>query len=398
MFPMFPIRAGVSILLSLVLTAELSDRAYADSSQFIQQQAFSTPGGPFSVALSGDGRTALVGAFVGSSTGVAYVFNKKGNIWTEQILTASDGFNGLYFGYSVALSNDGRTALIGAYGKNNFAGAVYVFTYRDNTWTQQQELIASDAVAGDIFGWAVALSSDGRTALISAVFKNGSTGAAYIFTYGQNTWTQQQELVASDGGPGDNFGVSLAVNNDGHLALVGATGKNSSGAAYVFKYGPKSYTQQQELTAFDGGIYNAFGGAVALSNDGRTALIGAANKNGNGTGVAYVFRSDHNVYMLQQELVALDSAAFDAFGSSVALSNDGHTAIVGAWGKNIAAGVVYVYSYDRNSYVQRQELGASDATHGGQFGYSLSLDNDGHTAFIGSNFDSGGSVYIFAEH
>jgi hypothetical protein len=391
---------GVSILLSLVLTAGLSGGAHANSSQFVQQQAFRTPGGGsgLKVVLSGDGHTALVGAISGTSTGVAYVFTKQGAAWTEQTLAPSDGTNTLFFGVSVALSNDGRTALVGAYGKNDFAGAVYVFTYAHNSWRQQQELVALDGAANDFFGLSVALSDDGHTALIGVPLKNGSKGAAYIFTCKHNTWTQQQELVALDGAAGDGFGGSVALANKGHVALIGASDKNdNTGAAYVFKRDHSIYTQQQELTAFDGAANNAFGASVALSNDGHTALIGAFGHN-SFVGAAYVFNYDDNAWTQQQELVALDGATYDSFGDSVALSNDGHVALIGAFGKNIYAGAAYVFAYDHNTYSQRQELVASDGTHGGQFGFSLSLENDGRTAFIGANFDSGGSAYIFEEH
>ena len=385
-----------SMLLGLILIGDFASGAYAEGFQFVQRQEFTAPVAN-SVAVSGDGNTALVGAIQGTSTGVAYVFIKNGKVWVEQPLSPSDGDDTTFFGISVALSRDGHTALIGAYGKNNFAGAVYVFTYDGNTWVQQQELAALDAAAGDTFGWTVALSDDGHTALIGAVNKNDSAGTAYIFRYSHNTWTQRQELVASDGAAGDNFGGAVALNGDGHVALIGADGKsNGMGAAYVFRGDAKTYTQQQKLTAFDGADYNGFGIAVALSNDGHTALIGAPNKNNMGTGAGYVFRANHNTYTLQQELMAFDGATNDYFGGSVALSEDGHIALVGAFLKNIGAGTVYVFAYEHNTYSQQQELVASDAAHGAHFAYSLSLDNDAHTAFIGANFP--GSAYIFQGH
>ena len=40
------------------------------------------------------------------------------------------------------------------------AGAVYVFRFDGSTWVQEQKLVASDAEAGDIFGWSVGVSGD----------------------------------------------------------------------------------------------------------------------------------------------------------------------------------------------------------------------------------------------
>ena len=129
------------------------------------------------------------------------MFSRSGAAWTQQQeLTASDAAANDKFGYSVGLSSDGNTALVGAYDKNSHQGAAYVFTRSGAAWTQQQELTASDAANGDFFGWSVGLSSDGNTALVGAYNKNCQQGAAYVFTRAGEAWTQQQELTASDAG------------------------------------------------------------------------------------------------------------------------------------------------------------------------------------------------------
>ena len=107
-----------------------------------------------------------------------------------------------------------------------------------------------------------------------------------------DSWIEQRELTASDGARNDVFGYSVAVS--AQTAIVGAAGKtignhSGQGAAYVFTCSgtPCTWTQQQELTASDGAAYDRFGGSVALSGDGSTALVGAGGKN-SGTGAAYV--------------------------------------------------------------------------------------------------------------
>ncbi len=135
-------------------------------------------------------------------------------LWlTQAELLASDRAANDIFGTSAALSGD--TALIGAYGRNGYTGAAYVFVRSGGSWSQQQELLASDGASGDMFGSSVALSVD--TALVGA---EGHTGAAYVFVRSGSSWTQQQKLVASDGASGDMFGISVALSGD--TALVGA--------------------------------------------------------------------------------------------------------------------------------------------------------------------------------
>ena len=175
-------------------------------------------------------------------------------------LTASDGAAGDQFGFSIALSGDGKTAVVGAYGHavnrnkklgNVYQGAAYVFTNSGGNWSQQAELSASDGAAGDWFGDSVALSGDGNTAVLGAsghaVNGNQIQGAAYVFTNSAGSWSQQQELTASDGAGGDLFGNSVTLSSDGNTALAGApyhtvNGNANQGAAYTFVNSPNPTT------------------------------------------------------------------------------------------------------------------------------------------------------------
>ena len=290
---------------------------------FVQQAELTASDGAagdqfgFSIALSGDGNTAVVGAFGHTVNGnvyqgAAYVFTNSGGNWSQQAeLSASDGAAGDWFGDSVALSGDGNTAVLGASGHavngNQIQGAAYVFTNSAGSWSQQAELTASDGVYDDEFGISVALSSDGNTALVGALFHtvNGNTnyqGAAYVFTNSAGSWSQQQELTASDGAGGDLFGNSVTLSSEGNTALVGAyahtvNGNRYQGAGYVFTNSAGSWSQQQELTASDGAESDYFGNSVTLSSDGNTALAGAPYHTVNGNanqGAAYTFVNSPN--------------------------------------------------------------------------------------------------------
>jgi hypothetical protein len=353
-----------------------------------------------SVALSGDGGTALVGADgKNASTGAAYVFVRNGTTWTQQAeLTAGDAAQRDYFGFSTALSQDGSTALVGAFEKNASIGAAYVFVRSGTTWTQQAELTAGDATLGNRFGSAAALAGDGSTALVGAGSKNTGTGAAYVFVRSGTTWTQQAELTAGDAAQHDYFGFSAALSRDGGTALVGAEDKNtSSGAAYVFVLSGTTWTQQAELTAGDAAQGDTFGSAVALAGNGRTALVGALGKNSY-TGAAYVFARGGTTWTQQAELTAGDAAPDDWFGSAAALSQDGSTALAGAWVKNSFTGAAYVFVLSGTSWTQQAELTAGDAAQGDHFGVSAALSRDGRTALVGADGKnaSTGAAYVYA--
>ncbi len=383
---------------------------------FLQQQKLTPSDGAAgeyfgdSVALSSDGNTALVGAnykTVGSNQGqgAAYVFVRSGGTWSrQQELTASDGASEDWFGASVALSGDGNTALVGAPGAVdwNRTGAAYVFTRSGGSWTQQQELTPSDSAASDYFGFSVALSGNGNTALVGAFNENiGSNlfqGSAYVFTSVGGNWTQQQELAASDAAAGDYFGYSVALSSDGSTALVGAQyhavkSNILQGAAYVFTNSGGSWNQQAELTASDGVAYGVFGTAVALSSNGNTALVGAAPLSNLDTGpvygAAYVFTQANGSWSQQAELSDPDkmpAQGSDGFGMALTLSGDGNTALVGApEGGGPLGAAAYVFTNSGGSWSQQQRLGAFDVVPGNNyFGQSVALSSDGNTVLVGA--------------
>ena len=312
--------------------------------------------------------------------------------WTEQQeLTAADGAMGDQFGNSVSVSGD--TAVIGAADKNAYQGAAYVFVQSGGIWSQQQELIASDGTGNDAFGSSVSVSGD--TAVIGASGKNTGQGAVYVFVRSGGVWTQQQELTASDGAPRDNFGWSVSLS--GNTAVIGASGKSESvGAAYVFALTGGVWRQKQKLSASDGAVGDKFGCSVSLGGD--TALVGAAGKNSS-KGAAYVFVESGTAWTQRQELTASDGAAGDWFGGSVSLS--GNTALIGAWAKTVDSqaqqGAAYVFTQGSGVWSQQRELTASDAAAGDSFGSSVSLTGD--TAAIGAPGKTAnqGAVYVFVE-
>ena len=130
----------------------------------------------------------------------------------------------LLFGASVALSGD--TAIIGSRLAST-TGAAYVFVRSGGVWTEQAKLLASDGASNDSFGSAIALS--GSTAIVSAPGdddKGIGSGSAYVFVQSGGVWTQEQKLVASDGGPSNSFGAGVGISGDtavvGTLAAVAA--------------------------------------------------------------------------------------------------------------------------------------------------------------------------------
>jgi len=335
-----------------------------------------------SVAISDDGNTVIVGAqwedaVVGSNTiwgaGAAYIFtwSETSSSWSEQQkIQASDKQMNAYFGESVAISGDGNTAIVGAQyedtPQSTDTGAAYIFTWSEtsSSWSEQQKIQALDKQAGDYFGSSVAISDDGNTAIVGArgedSYLAGEAGAAYIFTWSEtsSSWSEQQKIQASDKQGSDYFGESVAISGDGNTAIVGArleddTGGTDAGAAYIFTWSEtsSSWSEQQKIQASDKQGSDWFGGSVAISDDGNTAIVGARREDPGDTtdaGATYIFTRSGTSWSEQQKIQASDKEGGDLFGSFVAISGDGNTAIVGATNEDTGggnAGAAYTYRY-----------------------------------------------------
>ncbi|HQR36431.1 MAG TPA: putative Ig domain-containing protein, partial [Blastocatellia bacterium] len=337
-----------------------------------------------------------------SAKGSAYVFASSGASWTQAKLQAPDGSTGDNFGWSVAI--DGSTAVVGAPFDDSQRGSAYVFVYANGLWTYQAKLNAGDSSVGDgdRFGWSVSLS--GNSVIVGSYQDDGNAGAdqgaAYVFVRIGSTWTQQQKLVASDAAAGDLFGHKVAIS--GETAVVAADqddigGNTDQGSAYVFKRNGASWSQQKKLTGANSAAYDRFGSSVAIS--GTTILIGSASDDDNANnvqdcGTAYVFVFDGVDWAQQAKLAAADLAANDYFGFSVDISGD--LAVIGAYGKNGFQGAAYVFARHAAIWTQQQKLAPGDGEAGDWFGGSVSVD--GNTiisgAYVGGNINQG-AAYVY---
>jgi hypothetical protein len=367
----------------------------------------------FSVALSASGNTAIVGGPEdGGGAGAAWVFTRTGSTWTQQgekLRGGEESGNG-HFASAVRLSSDGNTALIGGANDGGGAGAAWVFTRTGSTWTQQgPKLTGTGESGGAHFGSSVALSGDGNTALIGGPEDSSFAGAAWMFTRTGTSWSQQGAKLtggAEEMGLGD-FGYSVALSSDGSTALIGAATDGGSiangfvGASWVFARTGSTWSQQgPKLTSGANGEggepLGAFGSSVALSADGDTALIGAFGE-GRFSGAAWAFsRSGKTWIRPGTKLTGVGETGAAYFGYGVALSSDGSHALVGGLEDNAKAGAAWAFTRSGPTWTQ-EKLTATPPSTGAGFGYSVALSSDGATALIGGPEDSSkvGAAWAF---
>ena len=357
-----------------------------------------------SVALSADGNTALVGGpRDGSEIGAAWVFTRSGSTWTQQAkLTVGKTEGSHYFGRGVALSADGSTALIGDPGNGSNTGAAWVFTRSGSTWTAQARLAGAGEVGAGEFGRGVALSADGGTALIGAFADNAFVGAAWVFTRAGSSWTQQGVLTGGGEAGAGYFGRTVALSASGDTALIGGIeDERRAGAAWVFTRSGSTWAQQgPKLTGGEESGKAELGSSVALSEDGSTALVGG-NADAEGTGAAWVFTRSGSTWAEQgPKLTGGGEVGAGSFGHGVALSGDGSIALIGGLGDAAGTGAAWVFARSGSAWVQQGvKLTGAGEVGEGLFGYPVALSADGSTALIGGLGDNGGlgAAWVFVK-
>ncbi len=359
-------------------------------------------GGGSGVALAADGNTALIGEW--EEAGEAFVFTRSGSTWSLQARLARPRGATREFGYSVALAADGNTALV-----TQWSAGAWVFTRSGTKWTLQTEepLQPKEDEPWGLhgFGSSAALSSDGDTAIIGATSTStsGNSGAAWTFTRSGSTWSRETMLKPADesiawpsewGRPD-----KVALSGDGSVALLGSESDSEGvGGAWIYEHTASGWVEQGgKLTGPGEHGQGLFGSAVALSRDGSTALIGA-RYDAYGGGGAWAFAWDEGDWKPQgDELIPTLEPASGGFGESLALSANGTTALIGGPSNGPEdEGAVWVFRRSGEHWWQEQKLADPVPHRNGATGTSVALSQDATTALVSSPGDSvDGAAWVF---
>jgi len=181
---------------------------------------------------------------------------------------------------------------------------------------------------------------------VGGYYDNNYAGAAWIFTRSGGTWTQQgNKLVCTGAYEFALQGCSVAISADGNTVIVGGSSDNNgAGAAWVYTRSGGTWTQQGSKLVGTGAFGNAEqGSSVAISADGNTAIVGGEYDN-NEAGAAWIFTRSGGIWTQQGSKLVGTGATGSAYqGRSVAISADGNTAIVGGFADNNGTGAAWVF-------------------------------------------------------
>jgi len=357
----------------------------------------------FSIDLSEDGNVLAVGLVRGNNpileefTGVVRIYDWIGSTWTQRGQDILGEIGNDNFGWSINLSSDGNSIIIGAptNGNNgNNSGNIRVFNWNGSAWNQKGSTITGVQVSNK-FGSAVAINSD-ATVIAAGAPKNSSNGTASghvrIFEWTGSLWSLRgAPLVGQNAG--DEFGSSLGLSDDGNTIIVGSPLSSSNGT-YKGKVDVYSWNGGSWLAkgvALEGtSINDRFGWSVSIDADGNTIVAGSPISSANGTssGKVKVYSWDGSSSWQSKGNDIIGEAAGDRSGWSVDLSNDGESLIIGATHNDGGAsnsGQARAYRWDSNNWLQiANDLDGYAAID--NYGFSVAMSGDGSTIGIAAPF------------
>lgn len=366
-----------------------------------------------SVSISADGNIAIIGGdYDSNGAGAAWIWTRSGGNWTQgPKLFGSGSFPpSPYFidqGGSVSISADGNTAIVGG---RSFA---WVWVQSGGVWLQQGPKLDPfiPSCSECQFIKAVSISADGNTVIIGGQYDDGNpgvVGGAWVWTRAGGVWTQQGPMLIPSDGAGDyNSITSLSLSADGNTAILGGsldnyTNGQADGAAWIWTRSGGVWTQQGPKLIGSGAVGNGArqGSSVSLSADGNTAIVGGEGDGilpSNNTGAAWIWTRSGGTWTQQgPKLVGPGGmSASTVQGMAVALSADGNTAIVGGVAGYSQTSSALVWTRSGGVWThQGTKLVGSEAMGIGNYqqpAVSISLSGDGNTAVVGGYGDNGGA-------
>ena len=394
-----------------------------------------------SVSLSGDGKTLAVSSPLANSTGDAkgtsgfiQTYSLTNTSWTKDgYVSGTEGD----FSDAVSLSNDGSLLAVGAIGRDGSSAAlggwrIYEKLFKSDgsvAWTYKDGLLGPSS--NSYYGFSLQLSGDGKSIVVGAPKSDSQAGEVDIGSFyiykDDGTGTYQNTYSTLGPAAGSEIGSSLGISDDGTVVVAGVTYPSTdthsvetsddvtAGKIYQFR----DYTNGGWALGFQRSgesVYDRFGGYISISGDGNTKIVGAIKNNKTNpleksdhlfTGSSQVLRhasthptnSDPGWWLLNDEIYG--KATYDYEGRGVDISQDGSVIATAANRANDKAGRTRIFK-DFGDGVWTQIgsdiIGEAPLDYSGE---SISLSNNGSVIAIGAtgnsgNGDQSGHVRVFA--
>ncbi len=326
--------------------------------------------------------------------------------WMQNGTTLSGDAAMDLYGYSVSLNLAGDIMAVGS-PKSDATGKVKVYTLQNDDWVLMGSPIEGEII-GEDFGWSLSLSDNGETLIVGAPDDNGSganAGYARIFEWSGTDWIQKGTTL--DGiNSDDYFGREVDISSDGNTVIVGAPlydGANfNSGAIFIYEWDGTDWSAKG-VPPGGGAEYEEFGQTVGISSDGNTIIVGSPYSfSGYYTGMTSVYEWSSGAWFPKGNSIEGLSSA-DHEGTSVEISGDGNSIAIGSFnaddGNTFNAGSVRVFDWDGTDWSQRGSNVYGSASYD-LSSIGMSLSDDGNTLAVGApwndgNGDKSGQVKVY---
>jgi hypothetical protein len=321
-------------------------------------------------------------------------------------LTGSDSVLGSQFGYSVAVSSDGNTIVVGAYSyyDGSEKDAAYVFVKPSTGWanaTETAELTPSDDEPGNPFGISVAISGD--TIFVGSKVSTLVTdftytyGAVYVYTEPSTGWANMTETAKLTVNPSCDCSIGELIAAGGNSLVSSAVSASTGYPAGMFVWNKPTAGWSKEAAAASLVMSdnNVAIESVAMSTTGNTIALGSGS-------IVYVYAKPSGGWSgkaINQtaELITSDGNPGDGLGSDVALTDT--TVAAGAPGRNDDQGAIYVYEKPSGGWGNAEENAQLSSADGPYLGWSVGIV--GNTIVAGSPFANvngnyqGGAIFLY---
>lgn len=298
------------------------------------------------------------------------------------------------------------------------SGAVHIYELEENAWIERAYIKSSNSDPGDSFGSSIAMSADGTTLAVAAWGEDSAAieidgdqsdnsgdndGAIYIYGFDGSGWTQRAYLKSPNPDPAEQFGRpeaqnlrSIAMSSDGRrLAVISkASSLPYTGTVHIFQFDGTAWSHEDSI---DGGFYDeindeypggVFAVGVSLSADGLTLAVTSS-----------MFDDDccwprASIYRLRDsewvEEVNVESpyGGTDLGVSAPELSADGNSLFFSGYYAYAETGAVFTYRLDGENWAPEPHIEAPNKDIEDWFGFDFTLSADGQILAVGARNES----------
>jgi hypothetical protein len=246
-----------------------------------------------SVSVSFDGNTFVAGGTgpLPNNRGVIWVFSRSGSSWTQVAGPFTGNASNDLLGTSVSMSGNGLNILAGC-PRNNSLGFVKAYKKIGSVWSFQQDILMSGMTGQTQFGFSISMSYDGSTAIIGGPRANAERGAIWIYKQFDSIWSHSCGPLGGSGlVPLLRMGASVSMDYNGISAIIGGPTTSTTqqgGTTWIFEKTSEDCWSQSGSQLVGYIITPAlYGTSVAFSGDGSTVVGGPQNQSARGG--AWVF-------------------------------------------------------------------------------------------------------------